>query len=188
MLRSFEKNGCPTLSFWQLYSQWALRNCNFLATKANAKQHISGNLSYLEVATFCQSSLSEIAIFWQYKSFERKKTFQKIWLMATFLRPTPYSTFIKESCELIQSSLRNSDNLLAYEYSMYSYSGVCMHHRIINDRMEKYESYILFISKQHCRSEEFLSRREIAPEFTSLEISSPGAPRVYPRFFRVTLG
>ena len=26
------------------------------------------------------------------------------------------------------------------------------------------------------------------PWFTSLEISSPGAPRVHPRFFRVTLG
>ena len=26
------------------------------------------------------------------------------------------------------------------------------------------------------------------PRFTSLEISSPGAPRVHPRFFRVTLG
>ena len=26
------------------------------------------------------------------------------------------------------------------------------------------------------------------PEFTSLEISNPGAPRVHPRFFRVTLG
>ena len=33
--------------------------------------------------------------------------------------------------------------------------------RIINDRIEKYESYIIFFSKEDCRNEECLSRREI---------------------------
>ena len=34
-------------------------------------------------------------------------------------------------------------------------------HRIIDDRIEKYESYIVFFSKKDCRNEECLSRREI---------------------------
>ena len=34
-------------------------------------------------------------------------------------------------------------------------------HRIIDDRIEKYESYIVFFSKKDCRNEECLSRQEI---------------------------
>ena len=43
-------------------------------------------------------------------------------------------------------------------------------HRIKDDRIENYGAYIIFISKKHCRNEEFLSRREID------ELSSPPPP------------
>ena len=57
-------------------------------------------------------------------------------------------------------------------------SGIGTHHRIINDRMEKYESYIVFISKWHCRNEEFLSRWQI--DSTLLPYPPPPHTLVHP--------
>ena len=34
-------------------------------------------------------------------------------------------------------------------------------HRIIDDRIEKYDAYVVVFSKQDCRNEECLSRREM---------------------------
>ena len=49
-----------------------------------------------------------------------------------------------------------------------------------------------FGKKNHSIMEARPTASKLSPlasqKFTSLEISSPGAPRVHPRFFRVTLG
>ena len=68
-------------------------------------------------------------------------------------------------------------------YNVYKY------HTTLPNRKD-YNKVILCIMLQnelyvlHCA---LILKKLIPPEFTSLEISSPGAPRVHPRVFRVTL-
>ena len=59
-------------------------------------------------------------------------------------------------------------------------------HRIINDRTENYGANIVFISKQHCRNEEYLSRREVIPLSSPLHplAHPPTTPIPYPNAYR----